>query len=97
MAETKAPDGRQTNYTKQHPDRHAAVVKVTAPTLIALKNLANNQDAIWWVAKHVEALSVGDKPDWHKSYKDWAKDIKNIALAEYMGWDVDEGADEDDM
>ena len=87
-AGTKAPDGRQTNYTKQHPDRHAAVVKVTAPTLIALKNLANNQDAIWWVAKHVEALSLGEKPDWHKSYKEWAKQYKGQAIYTYKNSDT---------
>jgi hypothetical protein len=66
MAEsgTKAPDsGKKTNYTKEHPDRHAAVVLAATPTLIALKKLANNQDVIWWVAKHVEALAAGDNPE----------------------------------
>ncbi len=66
MAEsgTKAPDsGKKTNYTKEHPDRHAAVVLTATPTFIALKKLANNQDVIWWVAKHVEALAADDKPE----------------------------------
>ena len=94
---SKAPDSaKKVSYTLEHPARHAAVVADATPVLAAVKKLANNQDAIWWVAIHVKALGAGDKPDWHKSYKDWVKDIKNIALAEYMGWDVDAGADEDE-
>ncbi len=49
------------------------LVMSATPTLIALKKLANNQDTIWWVAKHVEALGAVDKPDWHESYKKWAR------------------------
>jgi hypothetical protein len=72
-------------YTKEHPDRHAVVVLAATPALLELKKLPNNQDAIWWVAKHVEALSVaGDKPEWHESYKKWAKQNKEEAIETYM-------------
>ena len=61
---SKAPDsGKKVNYTVEHPDRHTAVVLFATLTLIELKKLANNQDAIWWVAKHGEALGSGDNPD----------------------------------
>jgi hypothetical protein len=90
VAEAGAPaavapgSGKKPNYTADHPDRHNAVVLVTAPALLALKQLQNNHDAIWWCAKHIEALGVGDKPNWHKSYKDWASDYKNEALDKYI-------------
>jgi hypothetical protein len=76
--------GKKPNYTAAHPTRHDAVVLATAPALLALKQLQNNHDAIWWCAKHIEALGVGDKPDWHKSYKDWASPYKNDALDLYI-------------
>ena len=54
--------------------------------LSELKKIANNPDAIWWVAKHVEALSAAtEKPDWHASYKLWAKDEKVDAIDAFMG------------
>ena len=76
--------GKKPNYTAEHQGRHDKVVLVTAPALLALKELQNNHDAIWWCAKHIEALGVGDKPNWHKSYKDWASDNKNEALDKYI-------------
>ena len=76
--------GKKPNYTATHQARHDVVVLVTAPALLALKQLQNNHDAIWWCAKHIEALGVGDKPNWHKSYKDWASDNKNEALDKYI-------------
>ena len=90
-AETGAPAAvspgsvKKPNYNTTYPDRHTVGVLAATPTLIALKTLANNQEAIWWVVKHIETLGAGDNPDWHKSYKDWAKEFKNIALVEYMG------------
>ena len=90
VAEAGAPaavapgSGKKPNYTAEHQGRHDAVVLVTAPALLALKQLQNNHDAIWWCAKHIEALGVGDKPNWHKSYKDWASDNKNEALDKYI-------------
>jgi hypothetical protein len=59
--------------------------------------MANNPDLIWWIAKHTEALSrAGEKPESHKSYKTWAKDMKKETLSEYMGYDTgsDDGEDE---
>ena len=91
-----APGSGKKVYTKEHPDRHAAAVLAAAPVLLELKKLANNYEALWWVAKHVEELSAGDKPEWHKSYKEWAKQVKIVALAEYMGCDVDAVVDADD-
>ena len=76
--------GKKPNYTATHLARHDAVVLVTAPAILALKQLQNNHDAIWWCAKHIEALGVGDKPDWHDSYKKWASDYKNEALDKYI-------------
>jgi len=87
QAEAGAPapgSGKKVNWTSTHLARHEAVVLVTAPTLIELKKLQNNHDAIWWCAKHIEALGVGDKPDWHDSYKKWAADHKNDALEKYI-------------
>ena len=90
VAEAGAPaavapgSGKKPNYTAEHQGRHDKVVLVTAPALLALKQLQNNHDAIWWCAKHIEALGVGDKPNWHKSYKDWASDNKNEALDKYI-------------
>ena len=96
VATAVAPGSGKKVYTKEHPDRHAAAVLAAAPVLLELKKLANNYEALWWVAKHVEELSAGDKPEWHKSYKEWAKQVKIVALAEYMGCDVDAVADADD-
>jgi len=66
---------------------------VTVPTLIELKKLQNNHDAIWWCAKHIEALDAGDKPDWHDSYKKWASDYKNEAHNKYIPFVEDVGAE----
>ena len=67
-------DKKKVNWTAGHLARHDSVVLAAAPALLALKQLQNNHDAIWWCAKHIEALGVGDKPDWHDSYKKWAAD-----------------------
>ena len=75
---------KKANWTATHPDRHAAVVQLTAPALLELKKLQNKHEAIWWCAKHIEALGVGDKPEWHDSYKKWASDYKNEALNKYI-------------
>jgi hypothetical protein len=85
-AGTVAPGSGQkkVNWTAMHPARHDSVVLATAPALITLKRLQNNHDAIWWCAKYIEALGVGDKPDWHDSYKKWASDHKNDALEKYI-------------
>ena len=78
--------GRKPNYTHTHPTRHVAVKETAEPVLSELKKIANNPDAIWWVAKHVEALSAAaEKPDWHASYKLWAKDEKVDAIDAFMG------------
>jgi hypothetical protein len=75
---------KKVNWTAMHPTRHDSVVLAAAPALLALKQLQNNHDAIWWCAKHIEALGVGDKPDWHDSYKKWAADHKTDALEKYI-------------
>jgi hypothetical protein len=88
---------KKVNYTYTHPTRHAVVTKAAEPVLVELKKMANNPDLLWWIAKHVEVLSrAGEKPESHKSYKTWAKDMKKEALAEYMGYDAgsDDGEDE---
>jgi hypothetical protein len=88
---------KKVNYTYTHPTRHAVVTKAAEPVLAELKKMANNPDLLWWIAKHVEVLSrAGEKPESHKSYKTWAKDMKKEALAEYMGYDAgsDDGEDE---
>ena len=78
--------GRKPNYTHTHPTRHVAVKETAEPVLSELKKKTNNPDAIWWVAKHVEALSAAaEKPDWHASYKLWAKDEKVDAIDAFMG------------
>ena len=81
--------GKKVNWTSTHQARHDEVVLVTAPVLLELKNLQNKNlknyhDIIWWCAKHIEALGVGDKPEWHDSYKKWASDYKNDALNKYI-------------
>ena len=101
-AEAGAPaaapgSGKKVNWTSTHQARHDEVVLVTAPVLLELKKLQNMKsknyhDIIWWCAKHIEALGVGDKPDWHKSYKEWASDHKNEALAKYIPFVEDAGA-----
>ena len=101
-AEAGAPaaapgSGKKVNWTSTHQARHDEVVLVTAPVLLELKKLQNMKsknyhDIIWWCAKHIEAFGVGDKPDWHKSYKDWASDHKNEALDKYIPFVEDAGA-----
>jgi hypothetical protein len=101
-AEAGAPaaapgSGKKVNWTSTHQARHDEVVLVSAPVLLELKKLQNMKsknyhDIIWWCAKHIEALGVGDKPDWHKSYKDWASDHKNEALDKYIPFVEDAGA-----
>jgi hypothetical protein len=55
------------------------------PVLVELRKISNNADAIWWVDKHVEALGLSlEKPDWHKSYKDWAKEEKIDAIEAFL-------------
>lgn len=81
--------GKKVNWTSTHQARHDEVVLVTAPVLLELKNLQNKNlknyhDIIWWCAKHIEALGIGDKPEWHDSYKKWAADHKNEALHKYI-------------
>ena len=62
---SKAPDsGKKTNYSKEHPDRHDAVVLVSAPAFLELKKLTNNSETIWWVDKHVEALGKCERSEW---------------------------------
>jgi hypothetical protein len=75
---------KKVNCTDMHPTRHDSVVLAAVPALIAIKQLQNNHDAIWWCTKHIEALGVGDEPDWHDSYKKWASDHKNDALEKYI-------------
>jgi hypothetical protein len=75
---------KKVNWTAGHLARHDSVVLAAAPALLALKQLQNNHDAIWWCAKHIEALGVGDKPDWHDSYKKWAGDHKTDSLEKYI-------------
>jgi hypothetical protein len=89
--------GKKVNWTSTHQARHDEVVLVTAPVLLELKKLQNMKsknyhDIIWWCAKHIEALGVGDKPDWHKSYKEWASDHKNEAITKYIPFVEDAGA-----
>jgi hypothetical protein len=82
---TTASGGRRPNYTHTHPPRHVAVKEAAEPVLVELRKIANNPDAIWWVDKHVEALGLSlEKPDWHKSYKDWAKDEKIDAIEAFL-------------
>ena len=96
-----APGSGKKSYTKEHPDRHAAAVLAAAPVLLELKKLSNNSAALWWVAKHLDALNKvnkGERADWFESYVKWGKSAKIAALNEYMGmgWDADAGAGEDD-
>lgn len=89
--------GKKVNWTSTHQARHDEVVMVTAPVLLELKNLQNKNlknyhDIIWWCAKHIEALGVGDKPEWHDSYKKWAADHKNEAINKYIPFVEDAGA-----
>ena len=80
-------------YTStMHETRHKVVVQMTAPALLELKKLENNYDAIWWCAKHIEALGKGDKPDWYNKYVDWAGDVKRAALKEYISLSTEAGA-----
>ncbi len=77
--------GKKIIYTDDiHKITHAKVEALTAPALLELKKLENNYDAIWWCAKHIEALGKGDKPDGYKSYVDWAGDVKRVALQAYI-------------
>ena len=88
---------KKVNWTSTHQARHDEVVLVTAPVLLELKNLQNKKlknyhDIIWWCAKHIEALGVGDKPEWHDSYKKWAADHKNEAINKYIPFVEDTSA-----
>jgi len=90
IAEAGAPaaapgSGKKIIYTDaMHKITHTKVEALTAPALLELKKLENNYDAIWWCAKHIEALGKGDKPDGYDKYVAWAKDVKNAALQAYM-------------
>ena len=79
-----------------HETRHKVVVQMTTPALLELKKLENNYDAIWWCAKHIEALGKGDKPDWYNKYVDWASDkkhdVKSTDLKEYFPLSAEAGA-----
>ena len=67
----------------RHVKGHGKVLVLGATA--ELRNIANNPDAIRWVDKHVEALSAAiEKPDWHTSYKLWAKDEKVDAIEAFM-------------
>jgi hypothetical protein len=82
---TTSSGGRRPNYTQSHPSRHLAVKEAAEPVLVELRKIANNADAIWWVDKHVEALGLSlEKPDWHKSYKDWAKEEKIDSIEAFL-------------
>ena len=49
--------GKKIIYTSlMHETTHAKVVALTAPALLELKKLENNYEAVWWCAKHIEAL-----------------------------------------
>ncbi len=67
-----------------HKTTHAKVVELTAPALLELKKLENNYEAVWWCAKHIEALIKGDRSDGFDKYCTWAKDVKREALKEYI-------------
>jgi hypothetical protein len=72
-------------YTEaMHKITHAKVVALTAPALLELKKLENNYEAVWWCAKHIEALGKGDRPDGFDKYVAWAGDVKRAALKEYI-------------
>ncbi len=72
-------------YTdNMHKITHAKVVALTVPTLLELKKLENNYEAIWWCVKHAEALIKGDRSDGFDKYCTWAKDVKREALKEYI-------------
>jgi hypothetical protein len=75
-----------------HKITHAKVVALTAPALLELKKLENNYEAIWWYAKHAEALGKGDRSDGFDKYVGWAKVVKREALKEYMPHSVEAGA-----
>ena len=72
------------NSDDMHKTTHAKVVALTAPALLELKKLENNYEAVWWCAKHIEALGKGDKPDGYDKYTVWAGDVKRAALKAYM-------------
>ena len=80
--------GKKIIYTGlMHETTHAKVVALTAPALLELKKLENNEnnyEAVWWCAKHIEALGKGDKPDGYDKYTVWAGDGKRAALKAYM-------------
>ena len=85
--------GKKIIYTEaMHKITHAKVVALTAPALLELKKLENNEnnyEAVWWCAKHIEALGKGDKPDGYDKYTVWAADpkhgdVKRAALKSYM-------------
>ena len=91
VAEAGAPaavapgSGKKIIYSDaMHKTTHAKVVALTAPALLELKKLENNYEAVWWCAKHIEALGKGDKPDGYDKYTVWAGDVKRADLKEYI-------------
>ena len=87
--------GKKNIYTEaMHKITHAKVVALTAPALLELKklenelkkleNIENNYEAIWWCAKHIEALGKGDRPDGYEKYTAWGnKNMTATAIKEY--------------
>ncbi len=68
-----------------HPTRHVTVKETEEPVISELRKISNNPDAIWWVDNHVETLTAAvEKPDWHSTYKLWAKDENVDAIEEFM-------------
>ena len=91
VAEAGAPSavapgsGKKIIYTSlMHETTHAKVVALTAPALLELKKLENNYEAVWWCAKHIEALGKGDKPDGYDKYTVWGnKNMTAAVIKEY--------------
>jgi len=77
--------GKKIIYTEaMHKITHAKVVALTAPALLELKKLENNYEAVWWCAKHIEALGKGDKPDGYDKYVTWGnKNMTATSTKEY--------------
>ena len=77
--------GKKIIYTAlMHETTHEKVVALTAPALLELKKLENNYEAVWWCAKHIEALGKGDKPDGYDKYTVWGnKNMTAAAIKEY--------------
>jgi peptidyl-tRNA hydrolase len=77
--------GKKIIYTDtMHKTTHAKVVALTAPALLELKKLENNYEAVWWCAKHIEALGKRDKPDGYDKYVTWGnKNMTATSTKEY--------------